>query len=128
MQHHIEYDPEANVLIGTTSGAATLEGVRNFAAAFAAHPDLPNCIGMISDHRSLDAESLSSADIRSVVDCVLTYNDEFRGKRYAHVVSRDLQYGLGRMFQILGEESFPFPMHVCRTLEEAGAWIASQET
>ena len=41
------------------------------------------------------------------------------------VVGRTLEYGLGRMFQILGEEELSYRTHVCYTLEEARAWIAA---
>ena len=47
----------------------------------------------------------------------------------AIVASKDLIYGLGRMFQSLSEMNrVPFAVMIFRTMEEAEAWLANKDT
>jgi hypothetical protein len=128
MEHRIEFDPNARILVGTISGTATLEGFRDYNDALAEHPNLSQCIGIISDGRSLDMSNFPSSDLRSMLGDALTHKEEWRGKARAFVASRDLEYGLARMYHLLGEERLTYRTHVCYTLEEARAWIANRES
>ena len=128
MQHHIEYDPEARILIGTISDTATLEGFRDYFDALDGHPDMSQCIGVISDGHSLDMSSFPGSDIRPMLADALTHNERWRGKARAMVVSRDMEYGMGRMYQIIGDEDLSYPTQLCYSLEEARAWIVNPES
>ena len=128
MQHHIEYDSETKVLVVTLSGTATVEGFHDYIDALAGHPDLSHCIGIISDLCKLDLKQLSSVDVRNLVEYVSGYAEKWSGMAGAIVVSQASDYGLSRMYEILGEERIGYRSHVFYALEEAKVWIKSGES
>jgi hypothetical protein len=128
MQHHIEFDPNEKVLIGTTSGMATAEGLRKFIDDLAEHPRSDECVGVIADHRNVSFSLFTADDARYIAHHVTSYADRSRGRPNPIVVSRAEDYGMARMYELLGDSGLGLQTHVCYNLEDAYAWITSGES
>ena len=121
MNHRIEYDSQSRVLIGTTSGMATVAGLCDYLAELAEHPNLPDCVGIISDHRRLDFADLGYPDVSAVADCASGHADEWRDVRHPIVVRRHVDLGIPRLYEVVGGGSLGYRTQLCHTLDEAMA-------
>ncbi len=124
MQHHIEYDSDAMVLVGTMSGKATVEGFHHYIDAVAQHANLPECTGIISDFRELGLGGFTSDVVRGIVERTCAHADRWRDVVHPFVVGNETQFGMTRMYEIMGGSKLGFRTHVCYTLEEAKKVIA----
>jgi hypothetical protein len=127
MQHDIVYASDVKSLIGTTSGTGTVAGFRNYVDDLVRHPDLPKCVAIISDHRLLDLAKITSKDVRAIIKNVSVHVDKLGDMEHPVVVEREVDFGVSRMYQIRGDPSLPWHVHVCSSLEEAKAWVKSSE-
>ena len=76
------------------------------------------------DIREGSLASLSSKDLKMILKRGAQFADRRRGGRTAIVCSREVDYGLGRMFQTLASlQHIPFEINVFRNLEEAVEWL-----
>jgi len=76
------------------------------------------------DIREGSLVSLSSNDLQMIVKRGAQFADRRRGGRTAIVCSKDLDYGLSRMFQAFASlQHIPFEIDVFRNLEEAREWL-----
>jgi hypothetical protein len=121
MQHTFEYDPNSRFLIGTTSGPATVDGLCNYLDELAAHANLSDCSGIISDHRKLGLADLGYADVSAVADRAAEHADKWRGVKHPIVVNRHVDLGIVRLYEAVGGDSFGYRTQVCHTLDEARA-------
>jgi hypothetical protein len=127
MQHQIEYDADAKILIGTTLGPATVEGFLEYLDDVAGHPNLPHCVGLISDHRDLSSTPFTIHDVRIIVERARAHAEKWRDLLHPIVVSKAADFGMARMYEIEGDSSLGYRVHVCYTLEEARAVITGNE-
>jgi hypothetical protein len=76
------------------------------------------------DFREGSMASLSSIDLQMIVKRGAEFADRRKGGRTAIVCSKDLDYGLGRMFQTFASlQHIPFEIQVFRSQEEAREWL-----
>ena|ERR1043165_1118465 len=76
------------------------------------------------DIREGSLVSLSSNDLQMIVKRGAQFADRRKGGRTAIVCSKDLDYGLSRMFQAFASlQHIPFEIDVFRNLEEAREWL-----
>ena len=76
----------------------------------------------------LSAKSISTDTLKRIFEMIHSYGNSRQGGRTAIVAPLDLEYGLGRMFQIWTDnKSFPFEIEIFRTLDEAKQWLLSKE-
>jgi hypothetical protein len=74
----------------------------------------------------LDAEvsAITSSDLRKILYYTKEYAHSRQGGKSALVVSKDLGYGLARIFEAFVEmEKFPFELKTFRALDDARAWL-----
>ena len=77
----------------------------------------------------LEAEvsAITSADLRKILYYTKEYAHSRTSGKSALVVSKDLGYGLARIFEAFVEfEKFPFELRSFRTLKDAKEWFAIQ--
>ena len=76
------------------------------------------------DFREGSLASLSSKDLQMIVQRGAQFADRRKGGRTAIVCSKEVDYGLGRMFQTFASlQHIPFEINVFRNLEEAVEWL-----
>ena len=92
--------------------------------AFMASEDFRPGMPGIWDFRTIPGHEVTTADIQAVA----SYNETIAGKRgstwrVAIVVSSDLAFGLGRMFQAYCNAA-PNEVMIFRSMEEAEGWVS----
>ena len=128
MQHQIEYDPQSKVLIGTTSGMATVVGLCEYLGELADHPNLPECVGIISDHRKLDLADLGYLDVSAVAECASEHADKWRDVKHPIVVRRHVDLGIPRLYEVVGGGSVGYRTQLCHSLDEAMTALAGRRS
>lgn len=122
MSVEIKYDQNRKVLDVTVSGALDMD---EFSSAFeniTNSGDFPPDTNAIWDIRDLDISKANFRFIHDLVKIRSLYTK--RGKcRAVVIVSSDLQYGLGRMFQMLSESELPNHIMVFRDYKEGEQWL-----
>ncbi len=80
------------------------------------------------DLRKADLGKLSRSDVKGLVDYVLKHRGAPPGARTVFVVSRDLDFGIARMYEQRLEAASPSDVLVTRDMDEALAWLAEAPT
>jgi hypothetical protein len=114
-------DPAANVIRETWSGNVDLAQLKESCRQEWAHPDYQKRLHMISDFSRANVD-LSSSDMWTFVRWF--GQNESLGK-FALVVSREVGYGLARMFSLISEDSKQYSdsMQIFYSYADAEAWI-----
>ncbi len=80
----------------------------------------------LCDLREAGAVTFTGEEIRSVVDTVLEHRGAPPGTRTAIVVTRDLSFGLARMFARQLEAKSHSDVMVFRDMDKATAWLEGE--
>jgi len=79
---------------------------------------------LIWDIRATDLTTLSTEQLRQVLSIAQSYGHLRPNGKTAIVVTGDLAFGLGRMYEILCEiDQHPIPLKVVKSMDEARAWL-----
>ena len=78
-------------------------------------------MGRLWDFRDADLSSLDSEIITQMAQYSLSFPPGINDVKVAFVVSRDLEYGLSRMFEI--SSNAKTPIFVFRSMDEANRWL-----
>jgi hypothetical protein len=77
------------------------------------------------DFREGSLADLSRADLQRIVKRGAPFADRRKGGRTAIVCSREVDYGLSRMFQSFASvQHIPFEIKVFRDIQEARKWLS----
>ena len=77
------------------------------------------------DFREGSLAGLSSADLQLLIERGAPFADSRKGGRTAIVCSKEVDYGLSRMFQIFASLRYvPFEVQVFRSTQEARKWLS----
>ena len=83
---------------------------------------------IIWDLNDASASQVKQEDIDRIADFVLRYSSTRAGGKTAIVALRDLEFGIGRVFDILGDiKEVEFEIKVFRKLSDAADWIGMKE-
>ena len=83
------------------------------------HPDWDTALNILWDARKCTFEHLSNDDLYAIGDMTNKYREQRGDGLAAWVVSRDIDYGISRMFEILNENKVIFNFCVFKTIQEA---------
>jgi hypothetical protein len=104
---------------GQVSGPELVAALREFYAGF------PDAVPMKSLWDLTGAEvALASEEVKALSELVGKHWGKAGSIRSAIVVSEDLAFGLGRMYESLLAAKARSPVLICRTLEEAEGWLS----
>ena len=81
---------------------------------------------VIWDLRNADLAGFSNEEILMIRDIVEAHKDVRKPGKNALVFPSDLDYGLGRMYEIQAQD-LPIDINVFRTMEEALEWLNEGE-
>ena len=118
----IDTDSVKGVVVGTVSSPLTLEDIREAAAAVWRDVEAPR-IRVLWDLREARF-TLSTSEIRDLAEFAKEHSP-FAQLRMAFVVTRDLEFGLLRMFEVF-REARSVRTAVFRDMEKALAWLAAE--
>ena len=125
MPFEFSIDTTANVIRETWSGNVDLAQLKESCRQEWAHPDYQKRLHLISDFGGATV-NLSSSDIWNFVRWF--GQNESLGK-FALVVSREVGFGLARMFSSISEDSKQYSesMRIFYSSAEAEAWITGND-
>lgn len=115
-------DESRSLILSRAWGVLTDQELRTHLTAFSNDPRFRPNFHQLADFREVTDLAVTSSGVR-----YLARESPFTGgSRRALVVSSDAAFGLGRMFQILDDESAP-EVEVFRDLDDALAWLGLTE-
>jgi hypothetical protein len=90
-------------------------------------PDFKEGMDVLWDFREVKSGNSEAEDIREIVSFIRT-NQEKRGRNYrvALVVSRDIDFGLARMYEAYSQE-LPFDIQIFKDIKDAEQWLNPTE-
>jgi hypothetical protein len=118
----VEHDSAARLVQVTVTGQASPELFREALAALTASGEFPADIDTLWDLRAVDFQGIDDRFVRTLVG-IRRGEYATRGQaRVAILVGNDLQFGLGRQFELIAGDAMA-GVGVFRTPEEARAWL-----
>lgn len=108
-----------------TSGDAEAEKFRNLMEALVTHEKWIPGSPFLVNHARLDAASLTDEDIKNIAKLSNIYRDQIGKSKCAHLLSRDLEYGLARMWQVYVEKEWDATEQLFKSRDEAIAWLSN---
>jgi hypothetical protein len=122
MAYQFVIDSVANVVRETWTGVVTVGDLKDSSRQEWAHPDFHKELNMISDFRMASVE-ISTEEMWGLVSWF--GQSEWVGK-HALVVSREVGFGLARMFSTIseGQKHYSDSLQVFYSYEDAEKWLA----
>ena len=121
MEHKVTWNDGCVVV--KTHGVGTLEGLNAMMSSILGHEQWRPGGRLLVDHSEFDAGQLTLAGIRAVADAAARARDRVGPARIAHLVSRDLEFGLVRMWENFVERQWDASMRCFRSRDEAITWL-----
>ncbi|MBU0767738.1 MAG: hypothetical protein KJ687_01410 [Proteobacteria bacterium] len=115
-------DKKGTVMIHTVTGEITFEEIKSSYEAILLHPDFQRDMYAIWDVRDADASKFDSQDVIRLARYFETQIKNRAEFKVAVIVSRDLEYGLSRMYQVAAAD-LPAKIGIFINLEEAKKWV-----
>jgi hypothetical protein len=114
-------EADSDLTIVTVVGEVNAEQVANQIISFLTRE--PTKL-VLWDFTEGSLASLSSKDLQMIIQRGAQFADRRKGGRTAIACSREVDYGLSRMFQTFASlQHIPFEINVFRNLEEAVEWL-----
>jgi len=119
-------NPGTGLIVLTVSGNNRLKDIIQALKDMLVDPQYKKSADILWDFRDITTPHTNSQEIRELVSFIRK-NRHVRGSGYrvALVVSRDLDYGIARMYDAYSE-GLPFQMKIFREFDEAYSWVDSQ--
>jgi hypothetical protein len=83
---------------------------------------------LLLDETEMDASQIPVGDVERIAKISALRKTEFGASRCALVVSRDLEYGMNRMWMVFVENKWDVMVELFRSREEAIAWLTAKQT
>jgi len=122
MTFSLRIEPESGIAIATCSGVLCIADAKQGAEAVWGTPEWSGR-SVVCDLRSAQLD-LAAAEIRDTARFILEHQPETPPSRVAVVTSRDLEFGLARMFEVFREDRVN-EVEIFRDYGEALAWARS---
>ena len=110
-----------NITVHRVTGTLTADELRRTGRQFYAQNVTLNVLWIDA---GADLSAIPSHDFTWIVDELKTYTHSREGGKTAFVLSETVNYGLGRMIEMLAQAmDMPFEFRSFKTLAEAQAWL-----
>ena len=117
----IDYDKKENVIYSRAEGVINLDDISSYMESVAAL-DLEPRYRILADYSDAILDELSCKDIQKVANKRSAMTDQNNEIKFAVYGSKDLVFGLGRMYGALVDRP-NYQTMVFRTEEEARDWL-----
>jgi len=115
--------PEHNLRKHMIVGVINVMDLRKMLKEFYESPEFDLTMNAIWDLSAADFSKVSTNQVRALADMVYHYWGQSGRSRSALVVTKNLDFGLSRMYEMLVAKSGESQVGVFRTMEEAERWI-----
>jgi len=119
-------DKKSSVIIHTVTGEITFQEIKSSYEAVLSHPDFQEDLCVIWDIRDADASKFDSQDVIRLARYFETQLKHRAKFKVAIIVSRDLEYGLSRMYQVAAAD-LPAKIGIFINLEDAKKWVTGSD-
>jgi hypothetical protein len=119
-------DNKIGLMIRTVTGELIFEEIKSAFEASLTHPDFHKDMHVIWDLRNADASKLYQQDVIRIARYFEAQLKNRVDYKAAIVVSRDLEYGLSRMYQVAVAD-LPAKIAIFRRLEDAKKWVTASD-
>lgn len=123
MQHRVEADPGEDLIMVTTAGDATVEGIRAFLDDIISHPAWRPGMSILLDHRNLNLSHIKQKGVEQVSDYFASISQALGDGKIALVMNKAVDFGITRAWEIITQDRTNMQIHVFRDLDPARLWI-----
>ncbi len=109
-----------------TVGRASVESFGLFLKELFTHPDWSAESCLLLDVSEIDTRQFGPSDVQGVSELLKSRRGAFGTGCLAVLTSREVDFGLARMFQLMTEDGFPVAIRIFRARSEALSWIREQ--
>jgi hypothetical protein len=82
---------------------------------------------LLFDETELDSSKISVDDVHRIAAICTQRKTKFGASRCALIVSRDLEYGMNRMWMVFVEDEWDVTVGLFRSRDEAISWLAAEQ-
>ncbi len=125
MEISTEINKNNNIRCHTIKGLIDASELIGFFEKLYSLPDFDLGMKALWDLREADFSALLPSDIRSIMDCVGQRWGKDGKSKAAIVASRDLDYGMSRMFQIMLDGETTSKVTVFKDINKAEEWLVT---
>ena len=119
-------DKKIGLMIRTVTGELIFEEIKSAFEASLINPDFHKNMHVIWDLRNADASKLHHQDVIRIARYFESQLKKRMDYKAALVVSRDLEYGLSRMYQVAVAD-LPATIGIFRRIEDAKKWVTAPD-
>lgn len=109
-----------------TYGDAELQGFKDFLIAVFAHEYWHPGGALLINHSELNSAPLTIDNLRALAFFIETLQAQIGQAKIAILVARDLEYGIGRMWEALVPEEKEYARELFRSRDEAISWLVEK--
>jgi hypothetical protein len=106
-----------------TSGDAEVDKFGDILESLAGHEKWKPGTPFLINHAKLNAAPLTPDDMRKIAELNGRYAAKIGNSRCAHFVSRELEFGMARMWETLVEGKWDVSEKLFKSKDEAVAWL-----
>jgi hypothetical protein len=117
----LRFDQEKNIAYIKLAGELSEETVLGAFDLAVSDGQYASGMGRLWDFTEADLTSLNAATIQAMAQYSLRFPPGINDVKVAFVASRDLEFGLSRMFEMTSKAKTP--IHVFRGMDEAESWM-----
>lgn len=115
-------DVERNLVLTTASGTLTDDDIVQHKARLVRDPDFNSAMKELSDIRGIDQLDVTPGGVAAMVQQDIRDSAAVASHKLALVVSKEVAYGMARMYQTLTKSNIE-AVGVFRDIDEARAWL-----
>ena len=123
MEISTQFNEELNLRIHKVEGPIDVDQLKEMLSALYKSPEYDPNMNALWDLRAADFTSVTTEQVASMTGMVEKYWAKEGQSKASLIVSRDLDFGLSRMYEMLLSGSSPDKVMVFRDYDEAEKWL-----
>ena len=92
-----------------------------------AHEEFEEGIAFYHDYRELSVGDLSIKEVKSIANMVISHKSKFGKGKWALLVRDDLNFGMGRMWEVFVTYGADIDVKIFRNEDEAINWVTARK-
>jgi hypothetical protein len=119
-------DKESGIVYTTIDGRTNTDEIVESLESLLNNPDFKPGLNGIADLRNSEMDTFS-ADVKRIAGLMIEYRNKIGPSKTAVVISKDVTFGMTRVFQAFSEQS-SIETAIFRDMEEALRWLGANKT
>jgi len=107
-----------------TFGDAEVEKFRDILESLVTHEKWNPGTPFLINHTDLNSAPLTADDMVTIAEINGQYRDNIGKSKCAHILARDLEYGMARMWEAFVKDRWDASVSLFRSRDDAIAWLA----